>query len=153
MFLLQKFLGTYEHSLDEKGRLTIPVRFRELLAGGAFITQGFDRCLMVSTAAYFEEVYQRLDAMNLAKPEVRMLRRQMLATAYTVETDKLGRILVPQSLRAFLDLKNEAFVVGQGDYFEIWTPELWKEQVAQFQDTEANAQRLATLDLSSHKNG
>jgi len=153
MFLLQKFLGTYQHSLDEKGRLTIPARFRELLAGGAFITQGFDPCLMVSTAAYFEEVYQRLDAMNLADPKVRLLRRQILATAYSVEADKLGRILVPQSLRAFIDLKNEAFVVGQGDYFEIWTPELWNEQIIQIQDTEANTQRLATLDLSSHKNG
>jgi len=153
MFLLQKFLGTYQHSLDEKGRLTIPARFRELLTGGAVITQGFDRCLMVSTAAYFEEVYQRLDAMNLADPKVRLLRRQILATAYSVEADKLGRILVPQSLRAFIDLKNEAFVVGQGDHFEIWTPALWNEQVTQIQDTEANTKRLATLDLSSHKNG
>lgn len=152
MFLLQKFLGTYQHSLDEKGRLTIPARFRDLLAGGAFITQGFDRCLMVSTMAYFEEVYRRLDAMNLADPKVRLLRRQILATAYSVEADKLGRILVPQSLRAFIDLNNEAFVVGQGDYFEIWTPELWNEQIVQIQDTEANTQRLATLDLSSHKN-
>jgi len=153
MFLLQKFLGTYQHSLDEKGRLTIPARFRDLLAGGAFITQGFDRCLMVSTTAYFEEVYQRLDTMNLADPKVRLLRRQILATAYSVEADKLGRILVPQSLRAFIDLNNEAFVVGQGDYFEIWTPQLWNEQIVQIQDTEANTQRLATLDLSSHKNG
>ena len=153
MFLLQKFLGTYQHSLDEKGRLTIPARFRDLLSGGAFITQGFDRCLMVSTATYFEEVYQRLDAMNLADPKVRLLRRQILTTAYSVEADKLGRILVPQSLRAFIDLKSEAFVVGQGEYFEIWTPELWNEQVTQIQDTEANTKRLATLDLSSHKNG
>jgi len=153
MFLLQKFLGTYQHSLDEKGRLTIPARFRELLTEGAVIFQGLDRCLMVSTAAHFEEVYQRLDAQNLALPEARLLRRQILGTAYPVETDKLGRILVPQSLRAFIDLKSEAFVVGQGEYFEIWTPELWNEQVTQIQDTEANTKRLATLDLSSHKNG
>jgi MraZ protein len=152
MFLLQKFLGTYQHSLDEKGRLTIPARFRDLLSGGAFITQGFDRCLIVSTAAYFEEVYQRLDAQNLALPETRLLRRQILGTAFSVETDKLGRILVPQNLRAFIDLKNEAYVVGQGEYFEIWTPELWNEQVTQIQDTEANTKRLATLDLSNHKN-
>jgi len=153
MFLLQKFLGTYEHSLDEKGRLTIPARFRELLAGGAFICQGFDRCLMVSTAAYFEEVYHRIDAQNIALPEARLVRRQILASAFQVETDKLGRILVPQSLRAFIDLKNEAYVVGQGDYFEIWTPELWNEQVTQIHDTEANTQRLKTLDLSGRKDG
>ncbi|PJH76357.1 MAG: cell division/cell wall cluster transcriptional repressor MraZ, partial [Anaerolineae bacterium CG_4_9_14_0_8_um_filter_58_9] len=80
---------------------------------------------------------------NLALPEARLLRRQILGTAFSVETDKLGRILVPQSLRAFIDLKNEAYVVGQGDYFEIWTPELWNEQVTQIQDTEVNTQRLA----------
>jgi MraZ protein len=153
MFLLQKFLGTYEHSLDEKGRLTIPARFRELLTGGAFICQGYDRCLMVSTAAYFEEVYHRIDAQNMALPEARFLRRQILGTAFQVETDKLGRILVPQSLRAFIDLKNEARVVGQGEYFEIWTPELWNEQVTQIQDTEAMQKRIATLDLSGPKNG
>lgn len=153
MFRPQKFLGTYQHSLDEKGRLTIPARFRDLLDGGALITQGFDRCLMVLTMTYFNEVNQRLDAMNLADPKVRLLRRQILAAAYSVEADKLGRILVPQNLRAFIDLKSEAVVAGQGEYFEIWTPELWNEQMAQIQDTEVNTQRLATLDLSSHKNG
>jgi MraZ protein len=153
MFTVPKFLGAYQHSIDEKGRLTIPARFRELLGVGAFITQGYDRCLMVSTAAYFDEVSKRLDSLNVALPNTRLLRRQIFGTAFQIETDKLGRILVPQSLRNFIELKNEAYVVGQGDYFEIWTPELWNEQVAQIQNTEANVQRLQTLDLSGPKDG
>ena len=65
------FLGQYQHSLDEKGRLMIPARYRELLAAGAFITQGFDKCLMVMTGIYFGQVYDRINAMNLADPTAR----------------------------------------------------------------------------------
>jgi len=143
------FLGQFQHNLDDKGRLMIPARFRELLEGGAYITQGFDKCLMVMTEAYFKQVYERIEAMNLADPTARMLRRLILSNAYPVEADKVGRILMPQNLRAFLGIENgELIVAGQGEYFEIWTPALWSEQMAQLQDTEANTQPFSTLDLS-----
>jgi MraZ protein len=143
------FLGQFQHNLDDKGRLMIPARFRDLLEGGAFITQGFDKCLMVMTDAYFKQVYERIESMNLADPTARLLRRLILANAYPVEADKVGRILVPQNLRAFLGIENgELIVAGQGDYFEVWTPALWQEQMTQLQDTEANNQRFSTLDLS-----
>ncbi|MBI5298321.1 MAG: division/cell wall cluster transcriptional repressor MraZ [Chloroflexi bacterium] len=143
------FLGQYQHTLDDKGRLMIPARFRELLVGGAFITQGFDRCLMVMTTSYFEEVYRRINAMNLADPTARLLRRLILANAYPVEVDKVGRVLVPTNLRQVIGLEGEAIVAGQGDYFEVWTPALWQEQQAQLLDVETNNQRFAALDLSS----
>ncbi len=144
------FLGHFQHNLDDKGRLMIPARFRELLESGAFITQGFDKCLMVMTGTYFKQVYERIEAMNLADPTARLLRRLILSNAYPVEVDKIGRILVPQNLRAFLGIENgELVVAGQGEYFEVWTPTLWSEQTAQLQDTEANNTRFSTLDLSS----
>ncbi len=143
------FLGQYRHAIDSKGRLIIPARFRERLAGGAFITQGFDRNLMVMPADYFARVYERINAMNLADPTARLLRRLILGNAFQVVIDKAGRILLPQPLREGLTLSEEAIVVGQGDYFEIWRPALWDEQLALLQDTEANAQRFATLDLST----
>lgn len=142
------FLGQFQHALDEKGRLTIPARFRELLDGGAYITQGFDRCLMVMTGAYFQKVYDSLNAMNLADPVARLMRRMILATAYPIEVDKVGRVLVPQSLREFAGLDGEAIVTGQGEYFEVWTPTAWNEQVRQIQDTESNNRRFATLNLA-----
>jgi len=145
----QMFLGQYQHNLDDKGRLMIPARFRELLVGGAFITQGFDRCLMVMTSSYFEEVYRRINAMNLADPIARMLRRLILSNAYPLEVDKIGRVLLPANLRQLISLEGEAIVAGSGDYFEIWTPALWNEQLAQLQDTETNNQRFSALDLSS----
>jgi MraZ protein len=78
-----------------------------------------------------------------------MLRRLILSNAYPVEVDKVGRILVPQNLRAFLAIENgELTVAGQGDYFEVWTPAEWKTQMDKLQDVEANEQRFSTLDLS-----
>ena len=142
------FLGQFQHNLDDKGRLMIPARFRELLAAGAFITQGFDKCLMVMTDVYFKQVYDRISAMNLADPMARLLRRLILSNAYPVEADKVGRILVPQNLRQVIMLESEAIVAGQGEYFEVWTPDAWNEQMAQLQDLETNDQRFAMLDLS-----
>ena len=143
------FLGHFQHNLDDKGRLMIPARFRDLLEGGAFITQGFDKCLMVMTDAYFKQVYERIESMNLADPTARLLRRLILSNAYPVEADKVGRILMPQNLRAFLGIENgELVLAGQGEYFEVWTPALWSEQMAQLQDVEANNARFSTLDLS-----
>ena len=142
------FLGQFQHNLDEKGRLMIPARYRELLAAGAFITQGFDRCLMVMTDAYFAQVYDRINSMNLADPTARLLRRLILSNAYPVEVDKVGRILVPGNLRQVIALNGEAIVAGQGDYFEVWNPADWNAQMDQLQDIETNNQRFATLDLS-----
>ena len=142
------FLGQYQHNLDDKGRLMIPARYRELLAAGAFVTQGFDKCLMVMTDNYFKLVYDRINAMNLADPTARLLRRLILSNAYPVEVDKVGRILVPQNLRQVILLESEAIVAGQGEYFEVWTPSAWNDQMAQLQDIETNNQRFAALDLS-----
>ena len=142
------FLGQFQHSLDEKGRLMIPARYRELLAAGAFITQGFDKCLMVMTDVHFQEVYERINAMNMADPDARLLRRLILSNAYSVEIDRVGRILVPQNLRQVMGLDGEAIVAGQGEYFEVWAPADWNKQMDQLQEIETNNQRFATLDLS-----
>jgi len=147
------FLGQFQHNLDDKGRLMIPARYRDLLAAGAFITQGFDKCLMVMNDAYFKEVYERINNMNMADASARMLRRLILSNAYSVEVDKVGRILVPQNLREFLGIEiGELTVAGQGDYFEVWTPADWKTQMDKLQDVEANEQRFSTLDLSKNNN-
>ena len=142
------FLGQFQHTLDEKGRLMIPARYRELLAAGAFITQGFDKCLMVMTDVHFNEVYERINAMNMADPNARLLRRLILSNAYSVEIDRVGRILIPGNLRQVIALDGEAIVAGQGEYFEVWNPADWNHQMDQLQDVEMNNQRFATLDLS-----
>lgn len=145
------FLGQFQHNLDNKGRLMVPARYRDLLATGAFITQGFDKCLMVMTDAYFKQVYDRINSMNPTDSATRLLRRLILSNAYPVEPDKVGRILVPQNLRGFLGVESgELTVAGQGEYFEVWTPAEWKVQMDNLQNSEANEQRFATLDLSKN---
>ena len=144
------FLGNFQHNLDDKGRLMIPARFRELLDGRAYITQGFDKCLMVMSDSYFNQVSENLSQMNLADPNARLMRRMIFGTAFQVEVDKVGRVLVPQALREFAGLEGEAIVTGQGQYFEVWSPSSWNEQVKLIQDTEANNQRFATLNLSGN---
>lgn len=143
------FLGQYRHTFDEKYRLTIPARFRELLANGAYVVQGFDRNLMVFTPETFEKISQRLNRMNMTDPEVRQLKRLLYSSADRVEPDRAGRILIPQFLREVAILEDEAVIVGIGDYFEIWSPKMWQEQETILQDVAANAQRFATFDLSA----
>ena len=145
----QMFLNQYHHSFDDKGRLTIPAKFRELPEEGAFVVQGLDRNLMVLPPAVFQVLYDRLMAMNLTDPTARLLRRIILGNALQVSPDGSGRILLSQNLRDYAGLKTDVVFVGQGDYFEIWAPELWKEQEVQVNDAETNAQRFATLDLKT----
>jgi MraZ protein len=147
--LERMFLGQYQHSLDEKGRLTIPSAFRCGLGEGAFITQGFDRNLMVMSSSYFQSVYARVNAMSITDSKARLLRRVVLSNAYQVEVDKAGRIVVPPKSRQFLGLENDAVLVGQGDYFEIWAPADWEKQMKEIENAEENAQRFALLDLST----
>lgn len=142
------FLGTYEHTLDTKGRMTIPVKYRDLVSGGAFITKGFDQNLMVLTEEVFQKLYDRVTRMNFADPTARELRRLMFANAFSVEVDKAGRILIPQILRSHASLNADALILGNGSYFEIWSPNLWQDHSEKQISSDANNERYATLDLS-----
>ena len=142
------FLGQYQHNLDEKGRLTIPAKFRDALAEGAYLTQGFDRNLRLLTEADFEIMAEQIGRLSMTDPAIRQLRRLIFATASEVQLDRIGRTLVPQFLREFAGLENEAVIVGVGEAVEIWSPEAWAEQEGLLQDADANAQRFAELDLS-----
>lgn len=141
------FLGRYEHSVDDKGRMIIPVRYRDLLDQGAFITQGFDRNLMVLTAAAFDQIYAYVNQMSLTDPSARQLKRFIFSAAERVEVDKVGRILIPQYLRELAQLEGDVILVGVGDYFEIWSPALWARQNELLQDSEANEHRFAAFNI------
>lgn len=144
------FLGQYQHTVDSKGRLTIPARFRDLLVlDGAYITQGFDHNLMVLTPRSFDVVYERVNRMSMTDPNARLLKRLIFSNADQVTVDKAGRILILQFLRESASIDGDAVIVGVGDYFEIWSPEIWEGQSDQLNDSEANAQRFVALDLST----
>jgi MraZ protein len=142
------FLGQFEHTIDEKGRMTIPARFRELLEGGAYVTQGFDSNLIVLPTGAFQQIYQRVNQLSMTDPTTRQLKRLIFSYATRLEFDKAGRILLPQFLRETAGLDGAAVVVGVGDYFEIWSVQHWADQNDNLRDADANSQRFAALDLS-----
>lgn len=143
------FLGQYQHSIDEKGRLTVPARYREQLAAeGAYITMGFDHNLMLLTVPAFTRLSEKVNRMSLTNPRARDLRRWLFSRAELVTVDRAGRILVPQFLRDTIDLDGEAIFVGAGDYVEIWAPQFWSGQNTQMQETETDELLFMDLDLS-----
>jgi MraZ protein len=142
------FLNQYHHSFDDKGRLTIPAKFRELPAEGVYVVQGLDHNLMVLPPAVFQIIYDRLMAMSLTNPDARLLREIILGNAMQVTPDGSGRILLSQNLRDYAGLKAEVVFVGQGDHFEIWAADLWQKQQDKINDAATNAQRFTALDLS-----
>lgn len=145
------FFGQFYHNLDEKGRLTLPARFRELLIidDGAYLLHGFDQNLMLLTSTSFKLISERINHMSLTDPTARLLRRLIYSGTVPVEFDKAGRILLPQFLRVAAAIDGEAVIVGVGDYVEIWSPELWARQTDQLNDVNVTADRFAALDLSS----
>jgi MraZ protein len=141
------FLGQYRHTLDDKGRLTVPARFREELSDGAYLTQGFDRNLRLLTEPAFKAIYEKLSQMNTTDPIARELRRLIFATASQIDLDSVGRVLIPQFLREVAGLENDAVIVGVGGAIEIWSPEAWDGQVTLLSDVDANSQRFVDLNL------
>lgn len=123
-------LGNYIHNLDAKGRLTLPARFRELLASGVVITKGVGDYLDLYPAAAFEELSRRMKK-RIPRSE-RDILRYFFANACSDVPDRQGRILVPQMLRehAHLALEGEVLIAGVQDHLEIWNPQLWANRMA-----------------------
>ena len=141
------FLGQHEHTIDEKGRMTIPARYREVLEQGAYITQGFEQNLMLLTAISFEQVAQRISEMSITSPRARELKRLIFGRAERVEFDRAGRILIPQYLRDIAKLQDSATVVGLGDFIEIWNPDQWGKQEVVLDDPDVTNDRFEAFDL------
>ncbi len=121
------FLGSYEHAIDEKGRVAIPARFRTELAGGMVLTRGFDRCLLIFPLPYWSDLTRRVSALSLVDEDARMLRRLLFASASEQEMDRQGRILLPQNLREAGGLTDQALLVGLDAFIEVWAPDCWRE--------------------------
>lgn len=140
------FLGRFTHSLDSKGRVAIPARFRDVFGRDAVITRGIDRCLSVYPMSAWEPLAEKVSTLSISDPDARAFRRMVFAEAAGVEFDRQGRILIPPDLRRYAGLEGDAIVVGMHTYVEIWSPAQWEAQ-AEMMDAEGSsiAQRLATL--------
>ncbi|MEK7086635.1 MAG: division/cell wall cluster transcriptional repressor MraZ [Patescibacteria group bacterium] len=133
-------LGEYKHNLDTKGRMAIPAKFRLDLNVGAIITRGLDRSLFIFGMKEWEVLIQKLIALPLAQANSRAFVRLMLSGASDVELDAQGRILIPEYLREYADLKKQVVVTGLYNRIEIWDAENWKQYKAK---TESASDEIA----------
>ena len=134
------FIGEFQHNIDSKGRIALPAKFRAKVTGGAIITRGIDRCLFVFTGKDWEVLAQKLIALPLSQANSRAFVRLMLSGAVDVELDTQGRILIPDYLRKFADLKKQAIVAGLYNRIEIWDSERWEKYTAK---TESSSEEIA----------
>jgi len=122
---ISMFIGEYNHNLDDKGRLAIPAKFRLELKKGAVVTRGLDNCLFLYTKQEWEKLAVKLASLPISQSNSRAFARLMLAGAMDVESDKQGRVILPEYLRKFAGLKKSVVVAGLYSRLEIWDEEKW----------------------------
>lgn len=131
------FLGEFTHSLDSKGRLTIPARYREALENGMVVTRHpTDRCLMLFPMTEWDKVAQKVNDLPLADPRSALLRRVLFSAAEDVKPDKQGRILVSQRLRDHAQIDMTIVVAGMHKFIELWSPGNWDDKVLRELDSD-----------------
>jgi MraZ protein len=142
------FLGEFSHALDEKGRLTIPARFRDELAGGLVITRGIDHCLSVYPRQGWNDLAERIAQLPLSQRNARNFSRLMFSGAADFIPDRQGRVLIPQALRDYAGLDSEAIIIGLYDKLEIWGPDNWTMVRAEVEENpESIAEQLQELGI------
>jgi len=121
------FVGTYQHTIDDKGRLFIPARFRLQENQRFFVTRGLDKCLWVYLEPEWEKMRMQLSELNTMRADARALHRLFFSGATEAISDKQGRINLPQHLIDYAGLAKEAVVIGVDERFEIWDVETWRK--------------------------
>jgi len=142
------FMGEYQHSLDDKGRIIIPAKFRDALGSKFVVTRGLDNCLFVYPMDEWANMEKKLKALPLMKSDARAFTRFFLSGAVECELDKQGRITLPTVLRDHARLVRDAVIIGVSSRVEIWSKEEWEAYTAR---SEASfneiAEKLVDYDL------
>ena len=143
------FTGEYRHSVDDKGRLAVPAKFRAQLGAGAVVSRWLDACLAIHTQEGWADLAAKVAALPITDSNARRFSRLIFAGAAEVELDRQGRILLPAFLRDQIDLGvgAEAVVVGSRDHAEIWVPETWATYARQLEDADELAEAFQGLGI------
>ncbi len=134
------FLGTHTPRLDDKGRLTLPAKFRDALAGGLMVTKGQDHCLYVFPRAEFEEMARKVAAAPLTNEAVRAYQRYLFAGTDEQRPDAQGRISIVPELRRYAGLSKDCAVIGAISRLEIWDSAAWQRYLEEHEESYAQAQ-------------
>lgn len=141
------FKGTYAHTIDPKGRLIIPSKYREMLGDTFVVTRGLDGCLFVYDQNEWTAFETKLKELPLLDKNARQFVRYFMAGATDVEVDKQGRILLPSILREFAGIEKDVLLVGVGTHIEIWSKEKWSLVEAKEEDMDAIEAQMASMGL------
>ena len=129
------FIGEYHHSIDDKGRLIIPSKFREELGNNFIITRGIENCLFVYSLDSWNEIVRKIESLPFTKKDARTFARFFLSGASEAEFDKQGRINITSPLISYANITKECVVIGTGDRLEIWSEESWNDFFASAKDS------------------
>jgi len=141
------FTGEFRHTVDDKGRLAVPARFRAQLEGGAVVSRWIDGCLAIHTRTGWDALAARVAGLPITDAGARLFQRQIFGGALEAELDRQGRVLLPAYLREEAGLNDEALVVGARDHAEIWAPDRWAEYSRAMQDPSAFAEAISGLGI------
>lgn len=142
------FIGEYKHTIDDKGRLAIPVKFRGDLASGAVVTRGLDTSLFLFPKEEWDKLAEKLAGLPLGQSNSRAFSRLMLAGAMDVEMDKQGRLVLPEYLRTYAGIEKSAVVVGVYNRLELWDNAKWDAYKAKTESDVGNiAEQLGGLGI------
>lgn len=141
------FMGEYNHTIDAKGRLIVPSRFREKLGSDFVVTKGLDGCLFVYPNEEWTSIEEKFRNIPLTTKDARKFSRFFFAGAAVCEVDRQGRILLPQVLREFADLQKDVVLAGVLGRIEIWSKERWQDENT-YDDMDEIAEHMAELGLS-----
>jgi MraZ protein len=141
-------LGEFEHSIDDKGRVTIPAKFRGRLASGVVVTKAIDPCLWLYPNDTWDELSAKIRSLPLADRKAREFRRQVFGGAADSVPDRQGRVILPPYLREYATIDKQAVIIGLHDHCEIWNPERWRErQRKSDEDPEGRAEQFDNLGI------
>lgn len=142
------FLGEYSHTIDAKGRLIVPAKYREILGDTFVVTKGLDGCLYIYRNEEWEQFEEKLSRLPSSKRDTRKMQRYFLSSADRVEVDKQGRILIQSKLREFAGLQKDVVFAGVGKKIEIWSSENWGETAAfDYDDIDDVVENLSELGI------
>ncbi|MBN1656745.1 MAG: division/cell wall cluster transcriptional repressor MraZ [Anaerolineae bacterium] len=144
----QLLLGEFEHTIDDKGRITVPAKFRGRLSAGLVVTKGIDPCLWLFPMDVWEDLSEDIRKLPLADPRAREFRRQLFGTANDSIPDKQGRVILPPYLRGYAEIEDQAVIIGLHDHCEIWNPVRWRERQERSDgNPDVRAEQFASLGI------
>ena len=139
------FNWNYERTIDEKGRIIIPPKFREKLGDEFIITRGLEKCIYVYPMEKWIEFSKKISSLPIEKKDARIYQRFIFSSALDVKLDSQGRISIPKTLRDYSDLKKEIIIVGVFNRIEIWSKEKWNRMNEELEESPVNFENLIEL--------